>query len=511
MRKVTAALLARPKLSAREIAATVGVSRTEINQVLYKRPDLFRREGDAPPRWTCALTDLLDALSEEATAQPASPSTSYALDLHAWQSEAMDAWEENGRRGIVEAVTGAGKTRLGLVAVHQTLEEGGRAAVIVPTIELLRQWQRQLEDLLGTPVGVLGDGEAASLARYRVIVATVHSAAKSSLGLPAGTPGLLVADEVHRFAGDIHQGALKEAFDERLGLSATYERQDGKHEEVLLPYFDDVVYTLDYERASADDVIAPVRLAFYGVDMEDEEQAEYDRLSEIVSKRYGSLVNNYGAPSEPWSAFMSFVNALANQSENGGASIAAGSFLSAIGKRRKLLAETPAKLAALENLVDAIETANGTIVFTTTIESVERIVAELNAHGVVARPHHSKVDHDERAQTLQDFSARRIEAVVTAKTLNEGVDVPEADLGVIFGGSRQRREMVQRMGRVLRKKPDGREARFVVLYVVGSAEDPDQGFQEAFIEEMAAIAEATEDFFGEVDPDEITGFLDPEG
>ena len=53
--------------------------------------------------------------------------------------------------------------------------------------------------------------------------------------------------------------------------------------------------------------------------------------------------------------------------------------------------------------------------------------------------------------------------------------MPDADLGIIVAASRQRRQMIQRMGRVLRPKNDGRLARFAVLYVQGTSEDPALG------------------------------------
>ncbi len=42
--------------------------------------------------------------------------------------------------------------------------------------------------------------------------------------------------------------------------------------------------------------------------------------------------------------------------------------------------------------------------------------------------------------------------IVTTKVLNEGIDVPEAKIAVILGGSASDREYVQRLGRILRKQ-----------------------------------------------------------
>ncbi len=78
--------------------------------------------------------------------------------------------------------------------------------------------------------------------------------------------------------------------------------------------------------------------------------------------------------------------------------------------------------------------------------------------------------------------------------LDEGIDVPAADLAVIVGASRSRRQMIQRMGRVLRRKTDGRRARFAILFVEGTVEDPAAGAHEGFLSEVTEIADAVAHF-----------------
>jgi len=67
--------------------------------------------------------------------------------------------------------------------------------------------------------------------------------------------------------------------------------------------------------------------------------------------------------------------------------------------------------------------------------------------------------------------------------------VPEADLGVILAASHSRRQMIQRMGRVIRPNADGRPANFVILYVRGTSEDPADGAHEAFLSEIVGVAD----------------------
>ena len=133
------------------------------------------RNGHARKRVVTVIADdsLCPSPSMSESAAPA-PKT-----LYRWQRDALDAWAGHGHRGIVEAVTGAGKTALGIRAVAMRLETGGVAAVVVPTRELMYQWARGLRrELAMVELGLLGDGRRDTLRQHDVLVATVHSARK---------------------------------------------------------------------------------------------------------------------------------------------------------------------------------------------------------------------------------------------------------------------------------------------------------------------------------------------
>jgi superfamily II DNA or RNA helicase len=156
------------------------------------------------------------------TAEPSGPA------LYAWQREALGAWRANERRGVVEAVTGTGESRVAVDAIAETIEAGGRALVIVPTIDLVDQWHSILSAAfpqLGGQVGRYDDrpGAYPSLIHQRIVVSTVHTAARG-VTLPDGALCLLVADECHHYGAATFRLALDDRFQRRLGLTATYER-----------------------------------------------------------------------------------------------------------------------------------------------------------------------------------------------------------------------------------------------------------------------------------------------
>jgi superfamily II DNA or RNA helicase len=63
-----------------------------------------------------------------------------------------------------------------------------------------------------------------------------------------------------------------------------------------------------------------------------------------------------------------------------------------------------------------------------------------------------KTNKDERQDVLKGFKEGRYMAIVTSKVLDEGVDVPDAELGIIVSGTGSAREFIQRLGRLLRPK-----------------------------------------------------------
>lgn len=65
-------------------------------------------------------------------------------ELRAWQREALGAWVDHGRQGVVQAVTGTGKSRIGVEAIREALQHDYSIVVVVPTVDLVEQWTRAL-------------------------------------------------------------------------------------------------------------------------------------------------------------------------------------------------------------------------------------------------------------------------------------------------------------------------------------------------------------------------------
>ena len=142
--------------------------------------------------------------------------------------------------------------------------------------------------------------------------------------------------------------------------------------------------------------------------------------------------------------------------------------------RRALLAKNKARdisfnsISKIRKLSEILKRHNeGRIfIFTEHNKLVHRISREFLIPSITYR-----TAGKERSETLDRFRSGKYRAVVTSKVLDEGIDVPDADVGIILSGTGSSRAFIQRLGRILRKK-EGKEA---VLYEIVSAETSEVG------------------------------------
>lgn len=499
-KSVEAFVRSNPGQTARQIAAALSAEKSAVNSILYSRRDLFTRSSDSAPRWYVASARRPAGEGHDVMV------SSTREDLYPWQEDALRAWQQHDGTGVIEAVTGSGKTRIGLAAAERHVARGGKVAVIVPTQVLLEQWDARIQQAMpGARIGRMGAGVFDTLESADVLVAIAASGHRYSLGLPSGCDGLLIADECHRYTSDNWRDVLEPDFDLRLGLTATYEAPDGGNLKVLDSYFGGVVYHYGYAEAVSQGVVAPFCVGLLAVPFTASEQDEYDELTGLLRAARKKLVA-LGAPPEPYSEFIKFVNQ-ARDSGTREEGIAAGRYWKASTSRRDLLATAEGKSHAIESLARALGGASRSIFFTQTIGSAEAAASVLTDQGVRAAAVHSDLVSADRDALLGLFADGALDAVVAPRILDEGIDIPEADLGVILAASRRRRQMIQRMGRVIRRKEDGRAARFVIVFVEGTAEDPASEAHEAFLEEVLEVAKDTRTFRLDGDEQELRAFL----
>jgi superfamily II DNA or RNA helicase len=465
------------------------VSRAAIERALAADGRFVLDDADrSRPRWSLRGAPAADpgTTSVVGTRQALD-----ALELRAWQVEAFAAWSAAGCRGVVEAVTGTGKTRLAVAVLRSVVDRGGRGLVLVPTIELLEQWARELRGALGTRrVGRLGGGHDDDLFACDVLVATPHSASAVPVDLPPGTTGVLIADEAHRYGAPTWGAALREEFALRLALTATYERSDEGVEDVLAPYFGEVVTRYGFARAVAEGTVAPFRLGLVGVPLRPDERTRHDRADLRVRQLHRELVGVHGMSRDPRRRFEAVTAIVAEAERTGreGPQVAAcREYLVRVRERRDVAAQAADKLEVCA-VVAAPLAGRRTLVFTDTVDQAEAAARVLSRAGREARTVHGELAAEERRVRLALFRRGDVEVVVAPRVLDEGVDVPEADVAVVLATFRTRRQLVQRLGRVLRVKPDGREARLLLVHAEDTAEDPARGGHADFLDDVTDVA-----------------------
>jgi RNA polymerase primary sigma factor len=412
-------------------------------------------------------------------------------ELYRWQLDALISWLRCGRRGVIEAVTGSGKTDVAIAAASDALRRGRFVLVVVPSRVLMEQWYGRLTAAIpDARIGRLGDNGRDVPTDCDVLVATRHSAAANRPTPPGTAGGLLIADECHGLGGRILRRALLPQYEERLGLTATLERGDDAVTELLLPYFGGICYRYGFEQAIADGVCAQPRVAFVGVALSVGERAEYAATEQRLVSARQHLRRVRDMPLEPFGDFLAAVAHLAER-DAGADGRAARDYLDAFSKRRQIVAQSVGKYELLGSLAPAIRDADGALVFTETVRAANHAINRLDPlvsidliTGSTARR--------QRREILDDLRVRNLDAVAAPRVLDEGIDVPDANLGIVMSASRTRRQMIQRMGRILRRKRAGVAARFVIMFAKDTLEDPANRVErDGFLDEIERISEAT--------------------
>jgi superfamily II DNA or RNA helicase len=348
-----------------------------------------------------------------------------------YQREAIDAWKRHDGRGVVVLPTGAGKTVIALLA---TAELGLKTLVVVPTIELVQQWHRELAKRLDYPtseVGMIGGGKR-TLRDLTVI--TYDSASMASRRLDGF--GLLIVDEVHHLPARAYRViARKVNAPFRLGLSATPERADGGHH-ALIDLIGPTVYRKSAAELARDEHIADFTEKRIFVDLTSDERLRYDQLMAEFSFYIATRRAQLGRPDQM------FTEMIRRSAFDPGARAA----LSAHHQARMIALNAEAKLAGVELLLSG-HLNDRVIIFCEYNAMVDLLSERLLIPSITYR-----TPAAERRDILEKFRDGRYTKLVTGRVLNEGVDVPDANVAIVVSGSSASREYIQRLGRVLRPK-----------------------------------------------------------
>ncbi len=368
--------------------------------------------------------------------------TSWSLpELRWYQRDALSAWIAAGRRGVVVLPTGAGKTMLAAAAIATC---GVSALCLVPTRVLLDQWAKVIGRFMPEP-GRIGDGER------QVAPVTVATYASAVTWAPriGGKFGLVVVDEAHHVGATCPVEILEMLVaSARLGLTATPPDQGscGHVERHVGP----VVYALGVEDLIGD-ALADFELITIPIRLTPAERSSYTAARRTFSTAYSSFQR--AVPGATWETFV----ASAMRSDEGRRALA--------GWRtsRDLVAYPDDKRRVVRELLTR-HASSKTLIFTQDTRTAYDIASEFLVYPIT-----HEIGRSERELALSRFQSGEANVLVSAQVLDEGLDVPEAEIAIIVGGSSSSRRYVQRIGRVLRPAA-GKRARVYELAVAESVE-----------------------------------------
>ncbi len=348
--------------------------------------------------------------------------------LRPYQEAALNAWREEKGQGVVILPTGAGKTILGIAAIALTKRP---AIVLVPTRILLEQWRERLREQFKMPIGILGDGKH-ELAP--VMVATFESGYRYMNWIGNRFP-LLIVDEVHHFGSGMRDEALEMCTAPyRLGLTAT-PVTDSKIRKRLGELIGRNAYEVTVSELTGR-YLAPFDHVTVHVDLYPDERKSYEKENSLFRVQFDQFSRNY--PGSRWADFVIW----SKQSPEGKRA------LFAFRKARQILGASRAKEEALAELLEKHQESK-TLIFTPDTGAAYRISRNFLIAAIT-----SDIKKKERQDVLDKFRRGILRTLVSCRVLNEGIDVPDAEIAVILGGSHGEREHIQRIGRCLRPVQD---------------------------------------------------------
>lgn len=403
----------------------------------------------APAHRYAAIRDVLRTLDADVDDQIAlteSLALSTSYELREYQQDALEAWEEHNRRGVLELPTGAGKT---VIAIAAIVAVDTPTLVVVPTIDLLEQWQRELEREFDVPIGRLGGGEQ----RVEALTVATYDSAYLRVDDIGDRFGLVVFDEIHHLGAEGYQDIARLlATPDRLGLTATFERPDGAHETIA-----ELVGPRVYEIAVdelAGDHLAPYEIRRIEVELTPNERAAYDEAQGTFVEYVRQANISFSSGSD----YLQLVKRSGNDRR-------AREALLAKQRARELMMNAENKQHQLGRILDR-HRDDSVIIFTAHTDLVYQLSERFLLPAIT-----SETGAAERREILERFRDGTYSRIVAANVLDEGVDVPDANVGVVLSGSGSEREFTQRLGRILRPKDDGGRA---LLYELVSSETAEE-------------------------------------
>jgi superfamily II DNA or RNA helicase len=352
------------------------------------------------------------------------------IEPRKWQRKALDAWAQNDMHGIAHVVTGGGKTVFSYLCIDHFLKThpDGQITIVVPTLALLDQWAVDIVDSTNLTEDQVScfSGQSRPAAPNKVNILVINTARNRSAGLATAEHCMLVVDECHRAATTQNARALEGNYIATLGLSATPHREmDDGFDEYLEPSLGGIIYQYEYRDAHRDKVIV-----------------DFDLINVRISPPPANASNI------------------------------------TIESERRL---TNAVRAAWAVRIAELHRGERIVVFHERVSSLKTIETALAKRGITSVSYHSQLSPGHRHDNLRLFRRGESNVLVTCRALDEGTNVPEANIGIVAQSTSSTRQRIQRLGRVLRPAATKEHASVYTLFYSDDEEEALRAEEEGLV------------------------------
>jgi superfamily II DNA or RNA helicase len=365
--------------------------------------------------------------------------------LRDYQKEAIESWSQE-KMGSIVLPTGAGKTIIGLKIIEMI---NSPTLIVVPTLDLIKQWTQILSQSFNIEIGNIGGGTE----NIQAITVSTYDSAYIKASSIGNKFLLIVFDEVHHLPAPSYR-LIAETYIApfRLGLTATLERED--HLDADFPY---LIGKTTF-RITANELAKNNYLANYVIERKQTfmSEEEYQKYKENMTL-YHTCLRKIGLKMNSYNSFKRLIMISSRNNLARRALVARNKAIDIALNSRSKMDEIRKILSENKNIKTIIFTQHNKLVYDISNAFLIPFITY-------------KSSKEEREDVLGGFKDGRYKAIVTSKVLDEGIDVPDAQLGILVSGTGSSREFVQRLGRLLRPKNDNQQARLIEIVSSGTSE-----------------------------------------
>ena len=367
------------------------------------------------------------------------------VELHDWQRRAIEYFFLHDNKILLEVTTGAGKTYCAIEILKEILkiEPDLKCLIVCPKNVIMEtSWYKELYDA-GFSLPDIGIYYGMGKEYSKITITNMQSIDKVALEVF----DMIILDEVHNYCTKRLFPYVEHPFKYKLGLSATIERMDSAHWQ-LMKAFNYNIFKYSPQQAIKEGILNPFNFYNIGVEMDSDTYEDYLQQTEELN-RIMLMGGGFGKIMRANSGLKMKMLSLMN--------------------KRKQLVNNYVRKFDVARIICKKHKGDKTLIFNQYNSQTSKLYWHLLEEGLKARIVHSDINKQEREQTLIDFRKDKFNILLASKVLDEGFNLPSISCAIIMAGDSSAKQTIQRMGRVLRKKE--KESVLYQVYCKGTIEE----------------------------------------